>query len=115
MQSCSKYNELPLNAKLLTSHTNFFLINDKYNKVSSFFFCADFDLRRFWLAVAPKCPESLKSGYYYTCLANFFRYIVPCQSVAMIHFETTQKEIALQVGYAWLKTTAENLNNARVL
>ena len=46
MQSCSKRNELPLNAKLCVGFL--FLIHAEYSKVSSFFFCAEF--------VAPKCP-----------------------------------------------------------
>ena len=64
MQSCSQCNELPLNTKLLTSHTNFFFNNAEYNQVGSFFFCADFDLCRFCWAemsladfVAPKCHK----------------------------------------------------------
>ena len=46
MQSCSKRNELPLNAKFCVRCL--FLIHAEYSKVSSFFFCAEF--------VAPKCP-----------------------------------------------------------
>ena len=50
MQSCYQCNELPLNAKLLSLHTNFYLIDAGYNQVGSFFFCADF--------VAQKCRKS---------------------------------------------------------
>ena len=39
MQSCSKRNELPLNAKLCVRFL--FLIHAEYSKVGSFFFCAD--------------------------------------------------------------------------
>ena len=71
IQTCSQCNELPLNAKLLTSHTNFFLINAEYNKVGSLFFCADSDLCRLCCVemscydfVVPKCCKS-----FYVCVA----------------------------------------------
>ena len=75
MQSCSQCSKLPLNAKLLTLHTNFFLINAEYNKVVHFFApiltctnlrrlwpapilaCADFGLRRFWPAPILACAD----------------------------------------------------------
>ena len=47
MQSCSQCNELLLNAKTINfAHEIFFLINAEYNKVGSFFFCADSDRGR---------------------------------------------------------------------
>ena len=55
MQSCSKRNELPLNAKLCVRFL--FLIHAEYSKVSSFFFCADSDLRRVWPAPSLTCAE----------------------------------------------------------
>ena len=56
MQSCSQCHELPLNAKLLTSHTNFFFFNQRRIQQSWFLFfcaiftCADCDLSRFCCA-----------------------------------------------------------------
>ena len=57
MQSCSKRNELPLNAKLCVRFL--FLIHAEYSKVSSFFFCADSDLRRFLIEPSLTCGECL--------------------------------------------------------
>ena len=77
MQSCSKRNELPLNAKLCVRFL--FLIHAEYSKVSSFFFCAKFDLSRNVLRRVC-CVEMSGTDL---CCSNYFMNKTLCCAISL--------------------------------
>ena len=89
MQSCSKRNELPLSAKLCVRFL--FLIHAEYSKVSSFFFCAEFDLRGVWPAPSLTCAEfDLRRVWpapSLTCAEFDLRRVWPAQSLTCAEFD----------------------------
>ena len=96
MQSCSKRNELPLNDKLCVRFL--FLIYAEYSKVSSFFFCTDSDLRRFWLAPILTCVEFDLRGVWLvpslTCAEFDFRRVWLPPSLTCAEFDLRQVWLA---------------------